>query len=321
VVAVFRKLFANFGMDEAKKPINAGIIVPLGGTNVVALEGGAGLQVGSRFHPAIQVTELKGNEILVASDLVNNFDVSVWGGTPNLNLALLRTQVMQLARSTRLRVFQIKGNNLAGLKATVEATDPKTSSVQATLACYVFDQKPVTVAYRPVQVPDYQGKLVPFWDGQFDPNAMIDGMNAIWTPQANVVLSLGRTDPAKVTSLKPDSVRAVIQKLTDELIPQKDGAAAFTMFLVRYPYDGNNPCSGVTDPKAGFCLINGKTTRTAAHELGHFLGSLSEKGQYSSTYGEKEDIPENNDTLMLQSGYGRRIPYGDVQRFNYRYRK
>jgi hypothetical protein len=317
MVATFRKVFPDSGMDEARRHIHAGIIVPLGGSNLVALQDGAGLKVRSRFDPAIQVTELDAMSVLAARDMVYGLSFSA------PNLALFRTQIMQSVQSTRLRVFKITGNSLAGLNGTVEAVDPKTSTAQATLACYVVDKRPVTVAYRPVQVRDERGTLVPFWNGAFDAKATLAGMNSIWTPQANVVLSLGRTDPVEVAGLTPKTERAVIQSLTDELVKKKDPNAEFTMFLVKNPYDSKDAVSGVCDPKAGFCLIDGKTARTAAHEFGHFLGSLSEKRKYSQTYGEKDPgDPDNKDTLMLSGGGGARIPYNDVPaHFNYGYRK
>ncbi len=318
MVAVFRRLIPNAGMDEAKGYIHAGIIVPLGGSNIVALEGGAGLQVGSRFRPAIQVDELNANEVLTALDMVYNF--SPFDAT-GLNLALLRTQILQASQSTRLRVFKITGNNLAGLNGTVEAVDPKAPRAQpVTLACYVFDKKPVTVAYRQVQVRDEQGKWVPSSSVPFDAKAMKDGMNAIWTPQANVVISLGRTDAVQVQGLTAKSDWAEMANLRDELVKKKDPTADFTMFLVKAPRDNGLPVAGVTNPQLGFCLVDGKEARTGAHELGHFLGSLSEKGKFSQVYGDKDKNAEK-DLLMLSGGGGARIPFNDVPRFNYGYRK
>jgi hypothetical protein len=64
----------------------------------------------------------------------------------------------------------------------------------------------------------------------------------------------------------------VIQQLTGELVPQKDGAAAFTMFLIRSPMTATNRSKASPTRKPGF-------------------------------------------------GGGTMIPYNDVVRFNYRYRK
>ena len=98
----------------------------------------------------------------------------------------------------------------------------------------------------------------------------------------------------------------------------KDPAAALTAFLVRRAYDDGARVSGVTNAKAGLCLIgDDRTENTLAHEAGHYLGALDESGKFSQRYGHQGTDP---DLLMRDGGAGRKIPFGQATDFNKGYR-
>jgi hypothetical protein len=90
-----------------------------------------------------------------------------------------------------------------------------------------------------------------------------------------------------------------------------------TFFLVPKVTNGKTHDKGATIAKERVALIGeSRSDSTMAHEAGHFLGSLSEGGQYSSQYGHPET---NKDMLMHEYHTGKKIPYSAVPNFNYGY--
>jgi hypothetical protein len=82
--------------------------------------------------------------------------------------------------------------------------------------------------------------------------------------------------------------------------------------------DGTS-ANGVTDPKERVSLIaDSRSDSTMAHEAGHFLGSLNEKGTFSSVYSHPE---KSQEMLMHEQHTGKKIPYSAVPNFNYGYRR
>ena len=53
---------------------------------------------------------------------------------------------------------------------------------------------------------------------------------------------------------------------------------------------------------------------TIAHEAGHYLGAVDDKGKFISTYGHPGS--QAVEMLMRDGGAGRKIPYGRVPDFN-----
>ncbi len=79
----------------------------------------------------------------------------------------------------------------------------KAHKAEATLKVIVLDKKTVKVAIRPVQVRN--DKQLLSLGNAADPKKLLDEMNAIWNPQANVYFELGRTDPATIDGLSPQA--------------------------------------------------------------------------------------------------------------------
>jgi len=223
-------------------------------------------------------------------------------------------------KSGAIRVFNIVGNSPVGMDlAKVQATNTRTSRVEATLKVLVLRQLPIKISIRPTQVRDDQQNVVSFTNAPIGAQSLLDQMNSIWKPQANIVFTLGRTDPALIDGLSPKSEGADIQNPTTSASfqSQKDRAADLTVFLVRRAFDGKERVSGVTNAKEGFTLIgDDRSVTTLAHEAGHFLGALNEHGKFSQKYDHKGTDPE---LLMRDGGAGWKIPFSLVTDFNKRF--
>ena len=179
---------------------------------------------------------------------------------------------------------------------------------------------PVTISIRPVRVRDEKGTPVnSSAQKDVNPKALLDQINGIWTPQANVVFDLARTDSVTLETLEPGQDADITKEpVRDELIKNKDGGAALTFFMVKRAVNKDSKDLGIINSEAGISLISDdRSDSTMAHEAGHFLGSLSESGKFSKRYGRQGT---DASVLMRDGGAGRRIPYDIVTDFNEGYR-
>lgn len=170
MVAFFRQLFASRGVDEDRKP-NAGMIVPVDGFNVVGLDG--------------TLVHLK-----ATPDVLN---IDKLKGAAGEIMGLLSMGLNPLGRYNALALtyqyFRISPKHRIPISAVVEAVSPY--GTEAKLDVQVLKPRNVKLSIRPVQVRGPQGDgLVYHRKRPFDPKAMVDQMNSIWTPQANVVFTL-----------------------------------------------------------------------------------------------------------------------------------
>jgi hypothetical protein len=301
MAAAFRQIAPALGVDENLPTSGQGIVVPSGLSNLVILEGGGGLDVRSSLPSKVYVNELTKKQERVAavrnasnpSEAMRRFDEDGW------------------------RLFRIKAEAPVGFdKVKVEAKNPKTHKAEATLKVIVLNKKTVKVAVRLVQVRD--GKQLVSLGKAADPKKLIEEMNAIWNPQANIFFELGRTDPATIDGLSLQAEAIEMQKLPKGFLDERDKGSALTFFLVRKVTNGGKVDNGVTDAKERIALIaDSRSDSTMAHEAGHFLGSLNAEGQYDSEYGHPE---KKQEMLMHVDHTGTKIPYSAVPRFNYGYR-
>lgn len=300
----FRQVLAYCGVDEHTATGNVGIVVPLRGSNVVILADGPTLHVESTVRPAVQVEEI-----------TDPRTHPIW------SKLIAATLSFENLKARAIRVFKVSANSLVGIDvAKVVAKNDRPSRVEATLKVLVVKQKLIKISIRPTQVRDGPRNIVGFTNSNASAQSLLDQMNLVWEPQANIVFQLARTDPALIDGLSPTSAGADIQNsaMAASFKSNKDPAADLTVFLVRRAFDGAIPVSGVTDAKAGFALIgDNRSETTLAHEAGHFLGALNEHGKFSQRYGHQGTDP---DLLMRDGGAGRKIPYGLVTDFNKGYR-
>jgi hypothetical protein len=301
--ATFREVTAYSGVDENLPTGGQGIVVPSGGSTLVILQDGRGLDVRSTIPSKVFVYEFKTRQERAGavrnasnpSEATRRFDDDSW------------------------RIFRVKAEAPVGFdKVRVEARKTRADKAEATLKVIVLDKKTVKVAIRPAQVRD--GKQVVSLGRAADPQKLLDEMNAIWNPQANVYFELGRTDAATIDGLSPQTDAIEMQKLPKGFLDERDlVGSALTFFLVRKVMDGGTADKGSTNAKERLSLIgDSRSESTMAHEAGHFLGALNAEGKYDSEYGH----PEKSDEMLMHVHHvGKKIPYSAITKFNYGYRR
>jgi hypothetical protein len=188
MAAIFREVAAYSGVDENLPTGGQGIVVPSGGSTLVILEDARGLDVRSTLPSKVYVYEFKTkHERAVAAKSASN-----------------PSEAMRRFDEGSWRIFRIKADAPVGFDTVrVEAKNTKARKAEATLKVIVLDKKTVKVAIRPVQVRD--GKQLVSLCSAADPKKLLNEMNAIWNPQANVYFELGRTDAATIECLSPQA--------------------------------------------------------------------------------------------------------------------
>ena len=300
MAATFREVTAYSGVDENLPTGGQGIVVPSGGSTLVILQDGRGLDVQSTLPSKVYVYEFKTRQERAGavrnasnpSEATRRFDDDSW------------------------RIFRVKADAPVGFdKVKVEAKRTKADKAETTLKVIVLDKKTVKVAIRPAQVRD--GKQLVSLGNAADAQKLLDEMNAIWNPQANVYFELGRTDAATIEGLSPQADAIEMQKLPKGFLDERDSGSALTFFLVRKVTNGGTVDKGATNAKERVSLIaDGRSDSTMAHEAGHFLGALTAEGKYDSEYGHPE---KDQEMLMHVHHVGKKIPYAAVLKFNYGY--
>ena len=301
--AIFREVAAYSGVDENLPTGGQGIVVPSApGSTLVILQDARGLDVRSNMPSKVHVYELKTKqEVAEAARNASN-----------------PSEATRRFNDGSWRIFRIKADAPVGFdKAKVEVKKTKAHGAEATLKVIVLDKKTVKVAVRPVQVRDGQ-QLVSLGNAA-DPKKLLQEMNAIWNPQANVYFELGRTDPATIDGLSLQAEAIEVQKLPKGFLDERDSGSVLTFFLVRKVTNGGTADNGVTNAKERVSLIaDSRSDSTMAHEAGHFLGALNADGKYDSEYGHPE---KSQEMLMHADHTGKKIPYSAVPKFNYGYRR
>jgi hypothetical protein len=306
-MAKFQEVTPFSGVDESATP--TGIVVPLGPGrgkfNIVRLTDGRGIKPRPLPGSPIKIDEITGADALMRAAVT-------FGGSIVPPLSMDRT-------------FLISGI-VSGTNFQVQAMDPRGFALD-TLQIAVLKPRPVKLSIRPIQVRSPQGGLVYHSKVSFDANAMVDQMNSIWTPQANVVFTLVSSNPAQVIDEAkignllgkslgpafqgpaplPETVN--IHVLKDLLIENVDKNADLTMFLVQSCSKGEtgNTLSvhGVTDwgPGWAFSLIGdwrAKEPALMAHEAGHFLGNMRDHTDDADD--DKGDPKDKRRQLMVNGG-------------------
>ena len=286
----FRQINDAGGVDEGAGPMDAGIVVPNGGSSLVFLEDGKKLKLVSS-HRMIDVQEIS---VLSKADA----------------LRFVENRIPVLAVLTGLnsdkRLFSISGHGHGGV---VNAVNHR-GVVVASLTVILMPPKPVKVALRQIQAIKDGKDLAVSSQTSFDPAAMLIHMNAVWTPQTNIKFSLGRIDPVPVKEIafesgpsRTNSVHA--QALANAIDPSADLTIFFARSVFDPPIGSSSPWTfaknGYTDAKNGFCAVaDGRMEFTIEHEEGHFLGALDAKGKYLADFGHSTgadmmnvDIPSN----------------------------
>jgi hypothetical protein len=308
-VAMFQEVFASSGVDERASP--TGIVVPLGPGkfNIVRLTGGTGLRLD---HPkTITHEEISGSVLFT------------WA-------SMLSGVALPFTLQPDTRYFKISG----AVPGLVDLNAVGRRGVEAKLRVAVLKPRPVNVSIRPIQTLDPQsGNLVFHSKKPFDVDAMVQHMNDIWTPQANVVFKLTSSTPVpltdqariakayKFTDTHPLPDRVVLTYVRDMLNENRDLNAAVTLFLVAQAAgkDIRDVNEGITDSVFPISLISdGRTTihELLAHEAGHLIGRRFNNG---TDFPDLDpDMAANKNKLMNFGGSeAAKISFDDaVKHFN-----
>jgi len=136
--------------------------------------------------------------------LVDGADLDVVCSDKSRSLVLLDeiTDKHQLALASAgnsppgpFRLFKVTARGVPGMdKVVVEAfAKGKGKLAQAKLKVLVLRPMEVTISLRPAQIyKEASNGYVNFTELPFDPKQLLDQMNQIWTPQANVIFKLAR---------------------------------------------------------------------------------------------------------------------------------
>ena len=215
----FRQIKDAGGVDEGAGPMDAGIVVPNGGSSLVFLEDGKRLKLVSSHR----MIERPGNQRFVERPTRSDSSkiaIPVLAVLTGLNSGE-RPVLDQRTRPRRRRQCgQSRG------------------VVVASLTVILMPPKPVKVALRQIQAIKDGKDLAVSSQTSFDPAAMLIHMNAVWTPQTNIKFSLGRIDPVPVKEIafesgpsRTNSVHA--QALANAIDPSAD----LTIFFARSVFD------------------------------------------------------------------------------------
>jgi hypothetical protein len=318
--AVFQEVSAAAGVDEGATPF-PGMIVSVGGSNIARLAGGKDLRL--QAPRMVKMEELPSIPAMLTA-LLAPFNLA----------SLLKPGALGDAR-----YFRISGSIPIGPRsAQVKAVGAGRSRPKAVLDVAVLKRRKVKLSIRPVQVRAAQGDLVFHSKKPFDTKAMVEQMNSIWTPKANVAFELVSSDPvqivdeaeiAKTLDLKMSNEASlpsmvVLQRFADVFKRLKDQGADLTMFLVervgdlsdpRFLYSHAKRVDGITDSALGISLIGDARTsqrELMAHEAGHFIGSRVGQDGKLMVFGHRVGTRD----LMQEGGSNTaRIPFHDVINF------
>ena len=304
MTARFRQVAPFDGVDEGVGPLQAAAIVPLGGSSLVFLEGGSNLHVASDVPSQALVTEIKSFTGGDLQSFLNNLGA---------NVALIAS----ILGSGAKQLFQISGRALAGKNGvTIRAKNRKTGALEAQLQAIVLKPKPLKVSLRQIQVfaDDARTATALLSQSKFEPQAMLGHMNMVWTNQAGVTWTLGRTDSAHIDAidLRSEGPNRDNDAQTKALSAGCDSGADLTIFFSRKAFDPNGVKTstpwtfgvhGYTRAEQGFCVVaDDRLAFTIEHEEGHFLGALDAAGKFVA------DFPHSNgNNIMNVSGVSNSI--------------
>jgi hypothetical protein len=332
----FYEVLRCAGVDEDALP--PGMVVPFGGSNVVALQTWsslnkewASLRVASN-HAGVEVEEIDPTDVLKQRTKVS---IAVAQRDDDLQY---REAMMPDPVGGNARWFRVHGKKalIDFPGALVEARSKR--KVEASLRVVVTKNLIVKVAIRNVQVRGANGNIVFHSKTPCDPETEINMMNSIWSPQTNMAFELVPSSPALVDTSDEPTREALVKgfglkdpdsavlapdveptKLKDLFKKLKVDGANITFFLVERLKDGSEQPDGITMHMAeGIAFIAGHHGRsTFAHEAGHFLGGHFEADGRWHGLRHTGDTPQSRDARMLMRdrGAGWKIPFPLVEQF------
>jgi hypothetical protein len=333
-MASFREVFKCIGVDELASP-DAAMIVPVRGSNIVALIDGQALRV-APDRQLVKIEELQGDFLNTARKVMHDTLASLPAEFAQANAALSPELWKGPAR-----FFAIRGTGRVDAGGvTVQAKGGARNAKTARLQVVVADQLVFKLAIRALQVRDQAGNLTFHGNKPGDAKKELEVINAVWKPQTNIAFELVSSTPV-IIDLGDKSVRDALAKaygsssvdtlsdrlhaeklkdvfvgLTEEVERREGKKADFTLFKVKHVLWGasnSNPNSadGFTVRAGRYAFVaDTRSTTTLAHETGHFLAG-------PNGWGDKDHhVPHPYDKgitlLMRDGGAGWKIPFKDA---------
>jgi hypothetical protein len=321
----FLEILRCNGVDQGATP-HPGMIVPFLGENQVILET-SGFDVDVQ-NSALKVQEFDGREL--TTQLLRGVQDAL--SKPDVD-PQQRDTFMPDTTWNQPRFFRVLGTIQTGFPGTVVNLLPRRSRgapVAVKLQVAVVERLVIKVAIRHVRARDAQGRMRLHAKRPCDPAREVAQMNAIWTPQTNVVFELvpstdvdvdqndAKTSAAlgKAYGLKGPATFAAestvwADKNWDWFAQYKVPGAQMTFFVVHQLHTGGDPvygkggetANGVMNRQLGVAFIaDSRLPSTFAHEAGHYVGDMGHKGT---------DIR----LLMRGDGSGYKIPFELARHF------
>jgi hypothetical protein len=321
----FLEILRCNGVDQDATPF-PGMIVPFKGENQIVLET-SGMDVAIQ-NSVVRLQEFDGQQLTTellrgVQDELSKPDVD-----PQQRDAFMPTTAWQ-----KPRFFRVLGTVKTGFPGASVSVLPRRMNghtPRATLQVAVVDRMVIKVAIRNVRAGDAQGKMRYHAKRPADPAKMAAQMNAIWTPQTNMVFELvasgdvdvDQTDPktqdalTKAYGMKDAATFAAegtvwADKNWDWFSRHKVPGTHITFFVVHKLHTGGDPVygkggdtpNGVMNRQLGISFIgDSRLPSTFAHEAGHWVGDMSHEGT---------DIK----LLMRGDGSGYQIPFKLAKHF------
>jgi hypothetical protein len=262
----FHALFRYAGVDDdGDKP---GMIVPVGGSNLVAVDLRADEQLKASRPHDITLQEL-GEKDRAKTDATREWIFGL------RDFAAYRDAPVAVTPVPKGRIYRVGVKKRIGIEQTL-TIHAKDGSVVEKFPVVGLDKKTVAISIRPVKVKASGGKE---YRDHGKPNPVIADvltqMNVVWHPQANVVFTLSSKEPFELDAL-PDVVVLEDKDVRALFKSGKDVRSRYTFFLVKEIATGSHDDNGAADVEIGVALLaDRRKPTTAAHEAGHLLGSSS----------------------------------------------
>jgi hypothetical protein len=332
----FREIFRCAGVDQRHNP--PGMVIPLGGSNIVALvDPQRKLKVRSSHH-AVDVEELDSTEVVKKTIELNNSLHQ-----PGIDSQFKESMLPGLFHGDA-RFFKIYGKKKAVGFPGIDVVAWTGKKAEAKLKVVVLTDMKIKIAIRNVMVPNADGVMIYHARSIIDPQLETIIMNGVWTPQTNIAFKLIQSEPLRIDdrqrSFKEELGKAYdiknvdgltfhgrvqASKLKDVFKKYKIPEAHLTFFVVDEVLSNGNSVNGVAISSHGISFISGHRSRTTfAHEAGHFLGGHVDKNNTWDGFDHtlerdpatgKPDYKEDIRMLMRDGGAGWKIPFDSVKHF------
>lgn len=323
--ARFLEILRCRGVDESAAP-HPGMIVPFNGENQVLLET-SGMALDIR-HSTLKLQEFEGRELMTELLRGVKEELSKPGVDPQQKDAFMPDLAWNQPRF--FRILGTVKTGLAGTPVTVFGRSARGGRMEATLQVAVVEKMVVKVAIRNVRARDAQGRMRYHAKRPVDPAREVSQMNAIWTPQTNMVfelvpsgdLDVDHNDPktqaelAKAYGLKgqatfsPEST-VWADKNSQWFAQFRVPGAHITFFVVHKLHSGGDPVYGrggetpngtMNRPLGVGFIADSRLASTFAHEAGHYVGDMGHQGT-------------DDRLLMRGEGSGYKIPFALAKHF------